>query len=193
MTATNVGTRATAFRFYLIHRLEETLDVIKNKKSLDCPLFAYKFEDSAEGTLFEKFLTFRHPRIRRCIQEIEDSHTNDPLHNLCRDFRSFYYVGDFQFITELLQLIFVFQRYLMCQKNNKLNKPLFGQCDLVERWYKKISNQSIRELVDVVDGIVTVKLQGACAGCPMSQMTLKMGIERYLKKEIPEVTEVVSV
>ncbi len=50
------------------------------------------------------------------------------------------------------------------------------------------------ELVDVGDdGIVKVKLVGACAGCPMSQMTLKMGIEKLLKKEIPEVLEVVSV
>ena len=49
------------------------------------------------------------------------------------------------------------------------------------------------ELVDVEDGIVKVKLTGACAGCPMSQMTLKMGIERLLKQEIPEVKEVVSV
>lgn len=49
------------------------------------------------------------------------------------------------------------------------------------------------ELVSVSeDGIVTVKLVGACAGCPMSQMTLKNGIERLLKKEIPEVKEVVS-
>jgi Fe-S cluster biogenesis protein NfuA len=46
------------------------------------------------------------------------------------------------------------------------------------------------EFVDVVDGVVTVRLQGACAGCPMSQMTLKNGIERYLKKEIPEVKSV---
>lgn len=47
------------------------------------------------------------------------------------------------------------------------------------------------ELVDVSDdGIVTVKLQGACAGCPMSQMTLKMGIEQHIKKLIPEVKEV---
>ena len=46
------------------------------------------------------------------------------------------------------------------------------------------------ELVDVVDGVVTVRLQGACAGCPMSQMTLKNGIERFLKKEIPEVKTV---
>ncbi len=49
------------------------------------------------------------------------------------------------------------------------------------------------ELVDVTDGIVKVRLQGACAGCPMSQMTLKMGIERELKKAIPEIQEVVSV
>ena len=47
------------------------------------------------------------------------------------------------------------------------------------------------ELVDVgEDGVVKVRLQGACAGCPMSQMTLKNGIERMLKKEIPEVKSV---
>jgi len=46
------------------------------------------------------------------------------------------------------------------------------------------------ELVDVEDGIVKVRLQGACKGCPMSQMTLKNGIERFLKKEIPEVKSV---
>jgi len=50
------------------------------------------------------------------------------------------------------------------------------------------------ELVDVSDdGIVKVRLVGACAGCPMSQMTLKSGIEKYLKKMIPEVKTVVSV
>jgi len=49
------------------------------------------------------------------------------------------------------------------------------------------------ELIDVKDGIVKVRLRGACAGCPMSQMTLKQGIERILKQEIPEVTQVVSV
>lgn len=50
------------------------------------------------------------------------------------------------------------------------------------------------ELVDVTDdGIVKVKLTGACGGCPMSQMTLKMGIERVLKQEVPEVKEVVAV
>ena len=49
------------------------------------------------------------------------------------------------------------------------------------------------ELVDVEDGIVSVKLVGACGGCPMATMTLKNGIERILKMQIPEVKEVVSV
>jgi Fe-S cluster biogenesis protein NfuA len=49
------------------------------------------------------------------------------------------------------------------------------------------------EFVEVEDGIVKVKLTGACGGCPMSQMTLKMGIERVLKQEIPEIKEVESV
>ena len=49
------------------------------------------------------------------------------------------------------------------------------------------------ELVTVSeDGLVTVKLKGACGCCPMSQMTLKQGVERYLKKAIPEVKEVVQ-
>ena len=43
------------------------------------------------------------------------------------------------------------------------------------------------------DGIVKVRLQGACGGCPMSQMTLKNGIERVLKEEIPEIESVESV
>lgn len=43
------------------------------------------------------------------------------------------------------------------------------------------------------DGVVSLKLTGACGSCPMSQMTLKMGIENYLKKEIPEVSSVVGV
>ncbi len=43
------------------------------------------------------------------------------------------------------------------------------------------------------DGKVTVKLTGACSGCPMSQMTLKMGVERILKKKVPEIKEVNAV
>ena len=50
------------------------------------------------------------------------------------------------------------------------------------------------ELVDITeDGTVKVKLTGACAGCPMSQMTLKMGIEQALKDEVPEVKSVEAV
>jgi Fe-S cluster biogenesis protein NfuA len=49
------------------------------------------------------------------------------------------------------------------------------------------------ELVGVDNGVVKVKLTGACGGCPMSQMTLKMGIERILKKEVPDIKEVVAV
>jgi len=47
------------------------------------------------------------------------------------------------------------------------------------------------ELVDISeDGVVKVRLQGACAGCPMSQMTLRNGIEKVMKQEIPEVKAV---
>lgn len=50
------------------------------------------------------------------------------------------------------------------------------------------------ELVDVTDdGVVSVRLTGACGSCPMSTMTLKMGIERTLKERVPEVKEVVQV
>ncbi len=49
------------------------------------------------------------------------------------------------------------------------------------------------ELVNVKGGVVTVKLTGACGGCPMATMTLKNGIERVLKEEIPEVKQVVAV
>ena len=50
------------------------------------------------------------------------------------------------------------------------------------------------KLVDVDEnGLVKVKLMGACGGCPMSQMTLKMGIEKVLKQDVPEVTSVESV
>lgn len=50
------------------------------------------------------------------------------------------------------------------------------------------------ELVSVEDdGTVQVKLTGACGGCPMAQMTLKNGVERILKEQVPEVTQVVAV
>jgi Fe-S cluster biogenesis protein NfuA len=50
------------------------------------------------------------------------------------------------------------------------------------------------QLIEVDDeGVVKVRLTGACGGCPMSQMTLKMGIEKILKQQVPEVTRVESV
>ena len=50
------------------------------------------------------------------------------------------------------------------------------------------------ELVDVDgEGIVKVRMKGACAGCPMSKMTLELGVERYLKSRVPQVKKVVSV
>ena len=70
--------------------------------------------------------------------------------------------------------------------------------DKVEEVLDKIRPNLMRdggnvELVDVNDGVVKVKLTGACGGCPMATITLKMGIERILKQEIPEVKEVVAV
>ncbi len=50
------------------------------------------------------------------------------------------------------------------------------------------------ELIEVTaDGIVKVKLQGACGSCPMSTMTLKMGIEKAIKEQLPEIVEVQQV
>ena len=50
------------------------------------------------------------------------------------------------------------------------------------------------ELVDVSpEGIVKVKLTGACGCCPMSQMTLKMGVEKLIKQEVPQVKEVIAI
>jgi Fe-S cluster biogenesis protein NfuA len=49
------------------------------------------------------------------------------------------------------------------------------------------------ELVDIEDGVVKVRLKGTCAGCPMSQMTVKWGVENYLKKKVPGVKSVEAV
>lgn len=49
------------------------------------------------------------------------------------------------------------------------------------------------ELVDVKDGVVKVKLSGACAGCPMSRMTLQWGVERTLKSKIPGIVRVEAI
>lgn len=49
------------------------------------------------------------------------------------------------------------------------------------------------QLIDVSNGIVKVKLTGACGGCPMASMTLRHGIEQVLKEKVPEVKEVIAV
>ena len=49
------------------------------------------------------------------------------------------------------------------------------------------------ELVDVDNGVAKVKLKGACAGCPMSTMTIKWGVENFLKRKVPEITKVETV
>ena len=49
------------------------------------------------------------------------------------------------------------------------------------------------ELVDVIDGVVKVRLRGACGGCPMSQMTLTRGVEATIKKAVPEIKRVEAV
>jgi len=49
------------------------------------------------------------------------------------------------------------------------------------------------QLVDVSNGVVKVKLTGACGGCPMATITLRQGIERVLKEQVPEVKEVIAI
>ena len=49
------------------------------------------------------------------------------------------------------------------------------------------------ELIDVVDGTVQVRLTGACGGCPMAAMTMKEGVARAIREEVPEIVDVVSV
>ncbi len=49
------------------------------------------------------------------------------------------------------------------------------------------------ELVDVKDGVATVRLTGACGSCPMSTMTLRMGVERVVMEEVPEIKELVAI
>jgi Fe-S cluster biogenesis protein NfuA len=69
---------------------------------------------------------------------------------------------------------------------------------LVEKALEKIRPMLQRdggdiEFVEVNDGVVKVRLTGACKGCPMSQMTLKQGVEKLLLKEVPGLKEVQAV
>jgi len=49
------------------------------------------------------------------------------------------------------------------------------------------------ELLDVNEGVVRLRLKGACSGCPMATITLQQGIERILKEQVPEIKEVIAV
>lgn len=49
------------------------------------------------------------------------------------------------------------------------------------------------ELTGIENGVAKVKLKGACAGCPMSTMTIKWGVENFIKKKVPEITKVETV
>ncbi len=80
----------------------------------------------------------------------------------------------------------------MSEKENTTREKVEATLDLVRPALQADGGNV--ELVDVTDdGVVSVRLTGACAGCPMSTMTLKMGIERTLRDRVPEVKRVDSV
>jgi len=93
------------------------------------------------------------------------------------------------------------QSVTACEDNSKAIKVAggFQMKEKVEQALAKIRPALQRdggdvELVDVAEnGLVKVRLTGACRGCPMSQMTLKAGVERIIKQQVPEVTSVVAV
>jgi Fe-S cluster biogenesis protein NfuA len=78
------------------------------------------------------------------------------------------------------------------KENDKMRDKVQAAIDKIRPALQKDGGDVI--LVDVTaDGVVMVQLTGACKGCPMSQMTLKEGIEKFVKSEIPEVVSVESV
>lgn len=74
------------------------------------------------------------------------------------------------------------------QGNNDLKSKVAAVLDQVRPALQRDGGDV--KLIDVVDGVVQVELQGACKGCPMSQMTLAFGIGRVLKDKIPEIVDV---
>ena len=78
------------------------------------------------------------------------------------------------------------------KENQNMREKVQAAIDKIRPALQKDGGDVI--LVDVTDeGVVKVQLTGACKGCPMSQMTLKEGIEKFVKSEIPEVVSVESV
>jgi len=87
----------------------------------------------------------------------------------------------------LLEKIFI----LILKENNIMKEKVQ---EIMEKIRPSLqSHGGDAELVDVVDGVVKLRLKGACSGCPMSQMTIKNGIEEIMKKAIPEIKSVESV
>ncbi len=82
-----------------------------------------------------------------------------------------------------------------CDEGSKDSKPLYDRvaavCDKIRPMLQ--ADGGDLELVDVDDeGVVSVRLRGACVGCPSASVTLTLGVERHLKEQIPEVKRVVS-
>ena len=87
---------------------------------------------------------------------------------------------------------------LIIDQIDKTREKEFKMRDKVEEILKQVrpslqADGGDLELVDVNQGIVKVRLKGACGSCPMSTMTLKNGVERLLKEKLPEIKEVVAV
>jgi len=88
---------------------------------------------------------------------------------------------------------------IIVKKNNKIDNIKFGEVEkkIINVLETKVRPAVARDGGDIVfqnykDGIVTVKLQGSCSGCPSSTITLKKGVENLLCHYVPEVKEVIS-
>ena len=78
-------------------------------------------------------------------------------------------------------------------KDASLTQRVTEHIEIMRRFVQADGGDIDLVSVDEQTGVVSVRLQGACRGCPNAQMTLKMGIERGLKEKVPEVSEVIAV
>ena len=107
-----------------------------------------------------------------------------------RGAKKVYFAGSLEFYRRLKEQFE--SRYGGIRRRNKMKERVEASLNKIRPALQADGGDI--ELVDVTpDGVVKVKLTGACGCCPMSQMTLKMDIEKILKKEVPEVKEVVAV
>lgn len=81
----------------------------------------------------------------------------------------------------------------MTQESASITERVQGVIDTIRPLLQADGGDIETVGVDEATGVVSVRLQGACRGCPGAAMTLKMGVERHLKEKVPEVTEVVAV